>query len=223
MSASKLIEVRRLDRAEAFFWFLDRSSSMNFAVLAEGTGALDRAALQHALDGAQLRHPMLRATVQADSEQRLCFVEAQPVSSIPLEMLCTSDWRSSLVVTMVELFALEQAPLMRAQLYCLANGSWALVLIFLHSIADARSAFSLLSELLLDCAAGPQAREQSALITCVQPLGPQTALLELARKLSGGLQEQLASGEAHLFYNFIPRASRTSLLSNAGLLPTLPG
>ena len=29
---------RRLDRAEAFFWFLDRFSSMNFAVIAEGRG-----------------------------------------------------------------------------------------------------------------------------------------------------------------------------------------
>ena len=84
MSASKLIEVRRLDRAEAFFWFLDRSSSMNFAVLAEGTGALNRAALQHALDGAQLRHPMLRATVQADSEHPSSALRLlKPPSPVP--------------------------------------------------------------------------------------------------------------------------------------------
>ncbi|MCK7475241.1 MAG: hypothetical protein MZV49_21000 [Rhodopseudomonas palustris] len=65
---------RPLDRAETFFWFLDRFSSMNFAVIAEGRGTLADAALQAALDAAQRRHPLLTVAVEADAERRLNFV-----------------------------------------------------------------------------------------------------------------------------------------------------
>ncbi|MBK8750575.1 MAG: hypothetical protein IPL99_02495 [Candidatus Competibacteraceae bacterium] len=48
---------RRLDSAEAFFWFLDHVSPMNFAVIAEGNGDLDDDALRAALLRAQQEHP----------------------------------------------------------------------------------------------------------------------------------------------------------------------
>ena len=62
---------RRLDRGEALFWFLDRFSPMNFAVVAEGGGRLDEQALQDALAAAQGRHPLLAVAIEADAEHRL--------------------------------------------------------------------------------------------------------------------------------------------------------
>ena len=72
---------RRLDRAEAFFWFLDRFSSMNFAVIAEGRGMIDTVALQNALAAAQLRHPLLAAGIHADAWGCLHFAP-QPANGV---------------------------------------------------------------------------------------------------------------------------------------------
>jgi len=51
---------RPLDRSEAFCWFLDHFSSMNFAVIAECDARFSGNALQAALTTAGQRHPLLR-------------------------------------------------------------------------------------------------------------------------------------------------------------------
>ena len=137
---------RRLDRGEALFWFLDRFSPMNFAVVAEGSGRLDEQALQEALAAAQRRHPLLAVAIEADSEHRLHFVP-RPGQVLPSPRIAAADWRSELAERIVEPFVLGEAPLVRA---ChVADGDrWAVALIFHHSIGDARSGFAVLTEVL---------------------------------------------------------------------------
>lgn len=140
---------RLLDRAEAFFWLLDRHSSMNFCVLAEGAGALAGTAVSAALPGLQARHPLLAVAVGLDADQRLCFTPAQMANPRLLESSATPEtWRTVLAEAMVQSFALGDAPLFRAHLIHLPAQRWVLALTFHHSIGDARSGFTVLGELL---------------------------------------------------------------------------
>lgn len=148
---------RRLDRAEAFFWFLDRVSSMNFAVVAEGRGTLTDAAVRAALDAAQRRHPLLRVSIAADAERRLSFVPA-PHAPIPYGRCTDADWRDALAERLVQPFALDTAPLARAWRFARDDdGGWVLALVLHHSIGDARSAFAVLDEILQGAAGLPPA------------------------------------------------------------------
>lgn len=152
---------RRLDRAEAFFWFLDRVSSMNFAVIAEGRGTLTDAAVRAALDAAQRRHPLLRVSIAADAERRLSFVPA-PHAPIPYARCADADWRDALAERLVQPFALDAAPLARAWRFARDDGGWVLALVLHHSIGDARSAFAVLDEILQGAAGLPLAGDSIA-------------------------------------------------------------
>ena len=161
---------RRLDRAEAFFWFLDRFSSMNFAVIAEGRGMIDTVALQNALTAAQLRHPLLAAGIDADAEGCLHFAPL-PANGIPLERIEAEDWRTALAERIVVNFPLGSAPLVRA---CLLgrDDHWAVALILHHSIGDARSAFTVLGEILQATAGLPVDRTTLPLAPALGDLYP---------------------------------------------------
>jgi len=140
---------RPLDQAEAFFWLLDRHSSMNFSVIAEGHGPLPSAAVAAALPKLQQRHPLLAVAIVHDPAQHLCF-EAAPEAAVSFHTSQSNDadWRDELARATVEPFALGSAPLFRAHHYTLPEQRWVLALTFHHSIADARSAFAVLSEAL---------------------------------------------------------------------------
>ena len=137
---------RRLDRGETLFWFLDRFSSMNFAVVAEGSGRLDESALQEALTVAQTRHPLLTVAIEADAEHRLHFVPKAGRAFLTRH-IAAADWRSELSERIVEPFALGEAPLVRA-CHVADDDRWVVALIFHHSIGDARSGFAVLTEVL---------------------------------------------------------------------------
>lgn len=140
---------RPLDRAEAFFWLLDRHSSMNFCVLAEGGGALSASAVAAALPGLQARHPLLAVAVTLDARQRLTFTPAPLAGARFFESTATPEtWRTVLAEALVQPFALDEAPLFRAHLIHLPAQRWVLALSFHHSIGDARSGFAVLGELL---------------------------------------------------------------------------
>jgi hypothetical protein len=190
MSTREYVGVdRRLDRAETLFWFLDRCSSMNFAVIAEVRGALGDSALQAALERAQRRHPLLRAAVEADAEQRLRFAP-RAASGIPLWRIAAgSDWRSVLAEHIVQPFPLGESPLVRACQIDRGAGAWVFALILHHPIADARSGFSLLGEILRDAAGLPVPNE---------PVAPRPSLVELypaafAGEAGSRLGEQLTA------------------------------
>ena len=137
---------RPLDRAESFFWFLDRFSSMNFAVIAESASPIDPGALPAALAAVRGRHPLLGAAIEVVGG-RLHFVP-RPQAPVPLETLTAADWRNALAGCIVRPFALGEAPLMRAVLIDAGEGGSVLALVFHHSIGDARSAFPVLEETL---------------------------------------------------------------------------
>ena len=107
---------------------------------------IDTVALQNALTAAQLRHPLLAAGIDADAGGCLHFAPL-PANGIPLERIEAEDWRTALAERIVVNFPLGSAPLVRA---CLLgrDDHWAVALILHHSIGDARSAFTVLGEIL---------------------------------------------------------------------------
>jgi hypothetical protein len=138
---------RPLDPAESLFWMLDQVSSMNFAVYADSRTPLQEDALRSALQRVQAAHPLLRVAIARDASQALHF---QPQAS-DLELDCVrpeDDGRQDLADAIVQPFALAAAPLLRARWQRWDDGRWRLALIFQHSIADGRSAFALLWEVL---------------------------------------------------------------------------
>lgn len=140
---------RLLDQAEAFFWLLDRHSAMNFSVIAEGSGALSAAEIAAALPQLQARHPLLTVAITLDEAGRLIFQPAPEKHAVLTHTTHrTKDWHTQLARATVQPFALATAPLFRAHLYLLPDEHWVLALTFHHSIADARSAFTVLRELL---------------------------------------------------------------------------
>lgn len=139
---------RRLDRAEAFFWFLDRCSSMNFAVIAEGGGSLPPERVAGALAAAQREHPALRVAIEPVEGGGLRFVP-RPGAGIPLAREAAGgDFRAAVAASLAATFAPGEAPLVRAHLADLDGGRWALALVFHHAIGDGRSGFRLMRNLL---------------------------------------------------------------------------
>lgn len=143
---------RRLDPAEAFFWFLDHVSSMNFAVIAEGAGTLDDDALRAALARAQQEHPLLRAGISTNAEHRLIWVAAPDAPMDYTVMDTGPEWQTPLAEAMVQPFHLNSAPLVRALRLNRDDGHWVAALIFHHSAGDGRSGCRLLAEILVNAA-----------------------------------------------------------------------
>jgi len=120
---------------------------MTFAVIAEGTGPLTVDALTSALARAQREHAMLRARMVADAEGWLRLEWAE-VPSLSVQIVQPkARWRDSLAEAVHPSFGLG-APAVRAVMMRLDPDRWVFALAFHHSIADARSACSLLAEVL---------------------------------------------------------------------------
>jgi NRPS condensation-like uncharacterized protein len=165
---------------------------MNFAVIAEGRGELGDGALQVALDAAQRRHPLLSVAIDVDLEQRLNFV-ARTASGIRLERITNAgehagsgSWRNALAERIVLPFALAESPLVRAYRFDDEDGAWALALVMHHSVADARSGFSLLNEVLLAAAGVP---------VPVEAIAPRPTLIELYPPAFAGDAGRLLGGQ----------------------------
>ncbi|HOB63232.1 MAG TPA: hypothetical protein PKI41_14105 [Candidatus Competibacteraceae bacterium] len=151
-AAPAVVLPRRIDPAEAFFWFMDHVSSMNFMVIAEGVGELDDAAVRAALARAQQEHVLLRAAITTNAEHRLIWT---PAPDAPLDyqvVVVESDWRTPLAEALVRPFPLGSAPLVRAMRLNQADGRWTLALIFHHSAGDGRSGCQLLADILVNAA-----------------------------------------------------------------------
>jgi hypothetical protein len=181
---------RPLDRAEAFFWFLDRCSSMNFAVIAEGGGSLPTARVAAALAAAQREHPALRVAIEPVEGGGLRFVP-RPGTPVPLTREATgANWHSAVAASLAVTFAAGEAPLVRAHLLDLDGGRWALVLVFHHAIGDGRSGFRLMRD-LLDGARGVRGPA-----TPVEPAPSPVSLFPEALSGEAGLAKTQAWKEA---------------------------
>jgi NRPS condensation-like uncharacterized protein len=162
--------IRPLDRAEAFFWFLDRCSSMNFAVMAQGSGPLEAARLEEALANAQAIHPALSVAIEADAAGRLAFVPRPGARAEFAREVPGEDWRAALAARLAQPFELGEAPLIRAHWFERPAGQWAFAVVFHHAIGDGRSGFRLVAD-LIDEARG--AKGQPA------PFKPRPSFMEL--------------------------------------------
>jgi hypothetical protein len=151
---------RPLDPAEYFFWLADHVSCMNFSLMAEVEGALDRQALQAALGRAQERHPILRTRFAADAGG----VRFEPAPGVPIALADAAGdgWKRAVERELGRAFVAGEAPLVRA-LRVEAGPLSVVALTFHHAIADARSGMAVLAELVDDAlgtsGAGTQLRE----------------------------------------------------------------
>ncbi|NJD88633.1 MAG: hypothetical protein FIB05_11530 [Betaproteobacteria bacterium] len=161
---------RPLDRAEAFFWFLDRCSSMNFAILAEGSGPLEADRLEAALARAQERHPALAVAIDTDAAGRLAFVPRPGAAAAFTREAAGEDWHAALAARLAVPFGLGEAPLVRAHWFGLPAGRWAFAVVFHHAIGDGRSGFRLAAELIDDARGAGGARD---------PVAPRPSLMAL--------------------------------------------
>jgi hypothetical protein len=161
---------RPLDRAEAFFWFLDRCSSMNFAVIAQGRGPLGAAAVEAALAQAGEVHPALASAIEPDGSGRLAFVPRPGARARLTREGAADGWRAGLAARLAEPFGLGEAPLARGHWFDLDEGRWAFAVVFHHAIGDGRSGFRLVRELL------EQARGAEAMAPAREPVPPLTSL-----------------------------------------------
>ncbi len=154
---------RSLDRAEAFFWLLDRCSSMNFAILVEGEGSVARGRLEEALARAQSIHPMLAVAIEADARGRLAFVP-RPGRPVALGVEEADEaWRERFARLLVKPFEPGEAPLARAHWFAL--GLMALVafaLVFHHAIGDGRSGLRLAVEIVDEARGGARQAPREA-------------------------------------------------------------
>ncbi len=148
-SSSEHMSERLLDKAESTFWLLDRVSSMNFAVIAEGEGDLNLDAVRKALDSVQKNHPLANVQVELGNEFELRF-RTKAGNRIPLKIFEFENevWKKILADEMILPFSEGESPLIRAALFESKSGQWVFSLIFHHSIADGRSGSLFLSEVL---------------------------------------------------------------------------
>lgn len=164
--------MRMLNRAEQSFWLLDQVSSMNFAVAAEGTGTLRAGLLEDAAKTMMRRFPMAAVRI-ACKDSTLRF---EPASGLPEIKTCQTPWIKDLEISLTAPFP-EDGPLWRITLLQEPQ-TFALIVTFHHCIADGRSGFQFVLELLstLDGqdpgpapAAGLQDRFEGAVFTAKPP------------------------------------------------------
>ena len=134
--------MRILNRAEKAFWLLDQVSSMNFAIAAEGTGMLRTLSIEKAAQALMRRYPM--AAVHIVQEGSVLRFEA--AEGMPEIRTCSIPWIQDLETDLTRPFP-EGGPLWRITLWQ-GPENFALIVTFHHCIADGRSGFRFLLDLL---------------------------------------------------------------------------
>lgn len=140
---------RSLDKAESAFWLLDRASSMNFAVIAEGNGEWNEDEIGKALDFVQSKHPLANAKIELEDNTSLVFkISTGNRISIQTFLSEETKWKEIVAEEMIIPFSLGESPLIRSLWIKLETDRWIFVLIFHHSIADGRSGASFMTDVL---------------------------------------------------------------------------
>ncbi|MBM9500881.1 condensation protein [Leptospira sp. 201903071] len=149
LNSQEKIHERLLDKAESTFWLLDRISSMNFAVIAEGDGDLSPDRIRKALFEVQKKHPLANVKVEVGNEFDLKFKTVlEKRISLKILNLENEVWKKVLAEEIILPFSEEESPLIRALLFCSKSGDWVFSIVFHHCIADGRSGSSFLTEVL---------------------------------------------------------------------------
>ncbi|MES2936778.1 MAG: amino acid adenylation domain-containing protein [Pseudomonadota bacterium] len=152
-----------LSFAQQRLWFLDRfepGSAYNIPLAVRLLGALDRAALEGALNGVLARHEALRTRfVQDEDGEPWQAIDARLALSLPAEDIGEADPRSYVLAEAQAPFDLAQGPVVRARLLRRAPDDHLLLLTVHHIVADGWSMRVLVRELAALYAARVEGRD----------------------------------------------------------------
>jgi hypothetical protein len=141
--------LRALGASEQYFWLSNQNSAKHFVIVAEIVGDATVEAWVSAVAAAQLRHPLLRVSVDYAPDGPPCFREHAnlpiPVRIVPEGEFAT--WQAEMARELATPILLNGAPLARITLLRKSAGS-ILLLSMHHSIADGLSAAFVIRDIL---------------------------------------------------------------------------
>jgi len=141
--------LRPLGPSEQYFWFSNQNSAKHFVIAAEITGDATIATWISAIAAAQLRHPLLRVSVECGPDGPPCFREHAnipiPLRIVPEENSVT--WTAEMAKELATPILLNGAPLVRITVLRKSGGS-TLLLSMHHSIADGLSSAFVIRDIL---------------------------------------------------------------------------
>src|SRR5260370_2868171 len=141
--------LRPLGPSEQYFWLSNQNSAKHFVIAAEIVGDATVEAWVSAIAAAQLRHPLLRVSVEYGPDGPPCFREHAnipiPVRIVPEDESAT--WHVEMAKELATQIPLNGTPLARITLLRKSGGS-ILLLSMHHSIADGLSSAFVIREIL---------------------------------------------------------------------------
>jgi hypothetical protein len=141
--------LRPLGPSEQYFWLSNQNSAKHFVIAAEIIGDATVEAWVSAIAAAQLRHPLLRISIQSGPDGPPCFHEHAnipiPLRIVPEENSVT--WTVEMAKELATPILLNGAPLVRITVLRKSGGS-TLLLSMHHSIADGLSSAFVIRDIL---------------------------------------------------------------------------
>jgi Condensation domain len=141
--------LRPLGPSEQYFWLSNQNSAKHFVIAAEIIGDATAEAWGSAIAAAQLRHPLLRISIQSGPDGPPCFHEHAnipiPLRIVPEENSVT--WTVEMAKELATPILLNGAPLVRITVLRKSGGS-TLLLSMHHSIADGLSSAFVIRDIL---------------------------------------------------------------------------
>jgi hypothetical protein len=117
--------LRPLGPSEQYFWLSNQNSAKHFVVAAEIIGDATAEAWVSAIAAAQLRHPLLRISIQSGPDGPPCFHEHAsipiPLRIVPEEHSVT--WTEEMAKELATPILLKGAPLVRITVQRKSGGS----------------------------------------------------------------------------------------------------
>jgi hypothetical protein len=172
---------RPLGAIERYIWSGEQRTPLNGTIVADVEGSLDRRALAKALLAVQRRHPLLRVAVEAVTPRRI--LSSRGVGPIPLAVVnseADDAWQHAACEQLRQPYVSGSEPLVRCTVVTRADG-FHLVLGGSHLIADALSALSLVTEVLLLLGSPDRPLELLPELPPLEALVPPAIAAELSR------------------------------------------
>jgi NRPS condensation-like uncharacterized protein len=141
--------LRPLGPSEQYFWLSNQNSAKHFVIAAEIIGDATVEAWASAVATAQLRHPLLRISIQPSPDGPPCFHEHTDIP-IPLRIIQEEQfatWHVEMAKELATPILLNGAPLVRITVLRKSGGS-TLLLSMHHSIADGLSSAFVIRDIL---------------------------------------------------------------------------
>jgi hypothetical protein len=141
--------LRLLGPSEHYFWLSNQNSAKHFVIAAEIVGDAPVEAWMSAVAAAQLRHPLLRVSIEQGPEGKPCFRQHANIP-IPLRIVPQKEsaaWHVEMAKELATPIATSGALLVRITVLRKSGGS-ALLLSMHHSIADGLSSAFVIRDIL---------------------------------------------------------------------------